>query len=105
MEASSPLEKRSSNSSRESYEFKTLFPHRKDGEGAVVPPHSVMRMRVKKEEVSFYTINFASETSRHEKLDSWAETILAQPRMKKKLNELGIMRAISQARKMVVDKN
>lgn len=45
-----------------------------------------------------------SKTSRHEKFDSWSETILAQPKMKKKLNEPGIMKATTIARKMVVDR-
>lgn len=66
--------------------------YHKNGEGAIIPPLSVLKMRVEK--VPLCTINFASKTNRHHQLDSWAETILAQPGMKKKFNDLGIMRAI-----------
>lgn len=58
-------------------------------------------MRVEQEEVPFYTINFLSKSSHHK--DSWPETILAQPDLKKQFNDLGIMRALTHAREMTID--
>lgn len=43
------------------------------------------------------------KASKHAQFDSWVETIIAQPGMKKKLNDLANMRAITQARKMTMD--
>lgn len=41
-----------------------------------------------------------SKNNHHEKFNDYVDDILAQPDMKKKLNELGVMTAITQARKM-----
>lgn len=97
-----PFEDGSSDSSEETQGFRVLFNDSTDGEGVIVPPRSVLRMRIEKEEVPFCAINFLRKSSHQEKFDSWADIIFAQSGMKKKLNDLGIMRALTQARKMVV---
>lgn len=62
-----------------------------------------MRMLVEKEEVPSFTINFVSKTGNHTQFYSWSDTILGRPGMKVTLIGLGIIRAITQARKMIVD--
>lgn len=44
VEAGSPFEYRSSDSSAEPQSFKTLFMDNKDGEGAIIPPRSVLKI-------------------------------------------------------------
>lgn len=86
-----PLEDRSSDSFEKSDGFKTLFNDSTDGEGVIVPPRSVLRMCIEKEEMPFCAINFLSKNNHHKKFNSWVDVMLAQPKMKKKLNDLGIM--------------
>lgn len=62
-------------------------------------------MRVEKEEMPFCAVRFVSKTQQHEKFEEWAKEILAQPGMPKKFHDLGIMRAITQTRRMSVERN
>lgn len=57
---SSPFGYRRSDSFGESQGFKTLLVYHNDGEGAIVPPLSVLKVRVEKEEVPLSNINFVS---------------------------------------------
>lgn len=89
---STPFEDRSSNSSVESEGYRTLYPDNNDGKGAMIPPLSILRMRVEKEEMSFSTVHFLSKSHQHKKFKEWAKVILAQSEMSTRLNDLGIKR-------------
>lgn len=80
METGPPFEYGSSASSEELWGFKVLFNDNTDGEGATIPPRSVLRMSVKKEEVSFCTVNFLSKANHHDKFDSWGRHYVCLPR-------------------------
>lgn len=67
VEASPAFEYWSSDSSRsgtplDRQVFGTLFHDNDDGEGSVVPPRYVLRMRIEREEIHFYNIRFESKT-------------------------------------------
>lgn len=70
VEADSPFRSRSLDFFRESQDCQTLLIYKKDREGEIVPPWSVLRMHMKKEEVSFCTINFMSKTNSNTQFDS-----------------------------------
>lgn len=50
-------------------------------------------------------VRFVSKSQQHEKFDVWAKLILAQPGMSRKFQDLRIIRAITQARKMSVERS
>lgn len=104
-EADTSFEDQSSNSPAESDGYRTLYPDNNEDKGVVVPPQSILRMMVDKEEMPFCAVWFVSKTQQHQKFDAWAKLILAQPGMPKKFQNLGIMRAITQARKESVERN
>lgn len=60
-------------------------------------------MRGKK--VPFCNIKLERKNHRHQAFDKWPRHIIALPGMKKLLNDLGILRAINQARVMIVKRN
>lgn len=84
--------------------FWTLFADHNNGDGRSFLHRSVLKMCTKKEEVLLYNIQFESKANRHHLFDKWAGIILAEPGMKKLFNDMGISRAIAQARKMTVDR-
>lgn len=65
-ETGTSFEDRSSNLSAESDGHRTLYPDNNEGKGVVVPPQSMLRMRVEKEEMPFCSVRFVSETQQHE---------------------------------------
>lgn len=104
-EAGTPFEDGSSTSTGDSDGYQTLFSDNVEGKGLVIPPRSILRMRVNKEEMPLSEVCFISKTHQHEKFKEWAKEMLAQPGMSKKLLELGIMRLITQARRTAVERN
>lgn len=68
--------------------FQTLLHDSENGEGELIPPKSVLRMRIEREEVQFYNIKFESKAQRHQFFDKWAGHILAQPGMRELFNDI-----------------
>lgn len=62
VEAGTPFEDRSSNSFAESEGYRTLYPDNNDSKRVVIPPRSVLRMRVEKDEMPFSAIHFLSKS-------------------------------------------
>lgn len=71
----------------------------------MIAPRSILRMRVEKEEIPYSEVRFMSKTHQHERFKAWAKNIFAQHEMPKNLHDLGIMRAITQAWKIAVERN
>lgn len=90
-----PYENQSSDSGVQN--FQTLFHDQEEGQGIIIPPRSVLRMRVGQEEVPFCIIKFESKSRRHDFIASRAPGILAQPGMEKFLRDLVILRSINLA--------
>lgn len=82
-----------------------LFRDNDDREGSVIPPSSVLRMKVEREEAPFCGIRFESKTRRHQAFDKWAGRVLALPEVKKLLNRVGVLKAIIRARLVAIEKN
>lgn len=61
IKAGTPFEDWSSNSSTESDDCRMLYPDNNEGKGVVIPPRSILHMRVEKEEVPLWTVWFVSK--------------------------------------------
>lgn len=104
-EAGTPFEDGSSASTGESEGYRTLFRDDAEGKGMVIPSRSILRMRVNKGEMPLSEIRFVSKTHHHEKFQTWVGIMLDQPGMCRKFQDLGILRAITQARKATVERD
>lgn len=80
-EVGTPFEDRSSTSTGNSDGYQTSFRHDVEGKGMVMPPRSILWMRVNKEEMPLSEIHFVSKSHQHEKFEEWAREMLAQPSM------------------------
>lgn len=104
-EAVTPFEDGSSASTGESEGYRTLFRDDAEGKGMMFPPRSILRMRVNKGKMLLSEIRFMSKSHHHEKFQTWVGIMLGQPSMSKKFQDLGKLRAITQARKAAVERD
>lgn len=65
------LDSSSSGMSLDRQVYRALFRDNDDGEGSVIPTMSILRIRVKREEVRFYNIRFELNTQRQQVLMGW----------------------------------
>lgn len=68
-----------------------------DDEGSVIPPRSVLRIRVEREEVPFYGVRFESKMQRQQALDKWAGRVPALSRSEEIAQRVGVLMAIYSA--------
>lgn len=71
----------------------------------MVPPRSVLRMRVEREEVPFCGIIFEWKTQRHQAFNIWAKRVLALLELKKLLNQMRVLKTIIWTRSIAIENN
>lgn len=81
--------------------YQTLFRDNSDEEGSTIAPRFILRMRVERGELSFWSIRFEFKAQRYQAFDKWDGQVLARPGLKNLFNQLGIMnRSFKQGRSL-----
>lgn len=62
----------------------------KEGEGIMISPRSILRMRVESAEVCWNDVRFEAKAQTNSVFASWAFTLMANPMFLKKISQIGI---------------
>lgn len=70
--------------------YKTLFLDNKYGDGSMISPRSIFRMRVDKAEVPWSDIQIEIKSQRHLAFDKWVGWVFTDPEVVKLFNKISI---------------
>lgn len=77
--------------------FQTLFRDNNEGHGVIIPPRSVVRMRVEPCEIPFGFVRFKAKTHRHADFKTWMDHILTHADMGKFFKDISVLRPLQYA--------
>lgn len=73
----------------------TPFLDHKDGEGIVLNPRSILRMRVERTKVPLAELRFESKSQTNKSFDNWVTWVLSASSISKMMNKVGIMNGLT----------
>lgn len=75
------------------HDYQTLFGDHPEGEGIIVDPRSILRMRIEKVEVPWSDLRFETKAQSHRSYDAWVRKLLVIHGVSAKMLKVGVRKA------------
>lgn len=86
-------------------DHQTPFMDHKEGEGIIIHPRSVLRMRVEKGEVCWSDIDFEAKSQTNASFGKWATALMARKEYSGKIVSAGVGRALNLSKNLFINRS